>query len=133
MSFVYCRYFICCAKSLLPLTILNNYYQIYLDIFVPFRNMSILENCSSHLHKYLKFKLFQLILLFLLLCRIFITLLTDNFCLQDLYCVRSDLGNLLKALGRLDEAKVCACNSKLISHPFVHPKHYFLIFSKGKA
>ena len=42
----------------------------------------------------------------------------SNFCLnwtqtcffQDLYCVRSDLGNLLKALGRLDEAKVkCAC------------------------
>ena len=29
------------------------------------------------------------------------------FCkFQDLYCVRSDLGNLLKALGRLDEAKV---------------------------
>lgn len=27
--------------------------------------------------------------------------------LQDLYCVRSDLGNLLKALGRLEEAKVC--------------------------
>lgn len=26
--------------------------------------------------------------------------------LQDLYCVRSDLGNLLKALSRLDEAKV---------------------------
>lgn len=25
---------------------------------------------------------------------------------QDLYCVRSDLGNLLKALARLDEAKV---------------------------
>ena len=25
----------------------------------------------------------------------------------DLYCVRSDLGNLLKALGRLDEAKSC--------------------------
>jgi hypothetical protein len=25
---------------------------------------------------------------------------------QDLYCVRSDLGNLLKALGRLDESKV---------------------------
>ncbi|KAL3178101.1 hypothetical protein MRX96_038630 [Rhipicephalus microplus] len=25
----------------------------------------------------------------------------------DLYCVRSDLGNLLKALGRLDEAKAC--------------------------
>ena len=34
--------------------------------------------------------------------------------LQDLYCVRSDLGNLLKALGRLDEAKVgqiFACSS----------------------
>lgn len=30
-----------------------------------------------------------------------------EFLLQDLYCVRSDLGNLLKALGRLDEAKVC--------------------------
>lgn len=28
------------------------------------------------------------------------------FCEQDLYCVRSDLGNLLKALGRLEEAKV---------------------------
>ncbi|CAH1267037.1 UDP-N-acetylglucosamine--peptide N-acetylglucosaminyltransferase 110 kDa subunit-like isoform X2 [Branchiostoma lanceolatum] len=26
---------------------------------------------------------------------------------SDLYCVRSDLGNLLKALGRLDEAKAC--------------------------
>ena len=26
--------------------------------------------------------------------------------LQDLYCVRSDLGNLFKALGRLEEAKV---------------------------
>uniref|UniRef100_A0A8C4MRT1 UDP-N-acetylglucosamine--peptide N-acetylglucosaminyltransferase 110 kDa subunit n=1 Tax=Equus asinus asinus TaxID=83772 RepID=A0A8C4MRT1_EQUAS len=26
---------------------------------------------------------------------------------QDLYCVRSDLGNLLKALGRLEEAKAC--------------------------
>lgn len=30
---------------------------------------------------------------------------------QDLYCVRSDLGNLLKALGRLDEAKVSAFHS----------------------
>jgi hypothetical protein len=29
-----------------------------------------------------------------------------SFNFQDLYCVRSDLGNLLKALGRLDEAKV---------------------------
>ncbi|XP_033116202.1 UDP-N-acetylglucosamine--peptide N-acetylglucosaminyltransferase 110 kDa subunit-like isoform X1 [Anneissia japonica] len=27
--------------------------------------------------------------------------------MKDLYCVRSDLGNLLKALGRLDEAKAC--------------------------
>ena len=27
-------------------------------------------------------------------------------CVQDLYGVRSDLGNLLKALGRLEEAKV---------------------------
>ena len=30
---------------------------------------------------------------------------------QDLYCVRSDLGNLLKALGRLEEAKVCIIRS----------------------
>lgn len=29
-----------------------------------------------------------------------------TLCSQDLYCVRSDLGNLLKALGRLEEAKV---------------------------
>lgn len=37
------------------------------------------------------------------------------FCLllQDLYCVRSDLGNLLKALGRLEEAKVCLNMSAL--------------------
>lgn len=34
-------------------------------------------------------------------------LFIDFYSLQDLYCVRSDLGNLLKALGRLDEAKVC--------------------------
>ena len=33
-------------------------------------------------------------------------LCVKHFLLQDLYCVRSDLGNLLKALGRLDEAKV---------------------------
>ncbi|RWR98800.1 O-glycosyltransferase-like protein, partial [Dinothrombium tinctorium] len=32
----------------------------------------------------------------------------------DLYCVRSDLGNLLKALGRLDEAKVRASSSELM-------------------
>lgn len=35
------------------------------------------------------------------------TFVTFFFYFQDLYCVRSDLGNLLKALGRLDEAKVC--------------------------
>lgn len=35
---------------------------------------------------------------------------------QDLYCVRSDLGNLLKALGRLDEAKVSKLNSDFNSH-----------------
>ena len=28
--------------------------------------------------------------------------------MQNLYCVRSDLGNLLKAMGRLEEAKVSA-------------------------
>jgi len=33
----------------------------------------------------------------------------------DLYCVRSDLGNLLKALGRLDEAKVGRFRIMLIS------------------
>lgn len=32
--------------------------------------------------------------------------LYDWFVWQDLYCVRSDLGNLLKALGRIEEAKV---------------------------
>jgi len=35
-----------------------------------------------------------------------VTVTYCNILLQDLYCVRSDLGNLLKALGRLDEAKV---------------------------
>ena len=34
------------------------------------------------------------------------------FCLQDLYGVRSDLGNLFKALGRLEDAKV---------HTHTHP------------
>lgn len=33
---------------------------------------------------------------------------------KDLYCVRSDLGNLLKALGRLDEAKVSCCMRNVI-------------------
>jgi protein O-GlcNAc transferase len=31
-----------------------------------------------------------------------------DFLFKDLYCVRSDLGNLYKALNRLEEAKVCA-------------------------
>ena len=30
----------------------------------------------------------------------------STFCAQDLYGVRSDLGNLFKALGRLEDAKV---------------------------
>ncbi|XP_070069439.1 UDP-N-acetylglucosamine--peptide N-acetylglucosaminyltransferase 110 kDa subunit isoform X1 [Drosophila takahashii] len=34
----------------------------------------------------------------------YITALQYN---PELYCVRSDLGNLLKALGRLEEAKAC--------------------------
>lgn len=37
-----------------------------------------------------------------------------NYVFQDLYCVRSDLGNLLKALGRLEEAKVCQNTSTLV-------------------
>ncbi|KAK8752789.1 hypothetical protein OTU49_007629, partial [Cherax quadricarinatus] len=40
----------------------------------------------------------------------------------DLYCVRSDLGNLLKALGRLDEAKVCGlsrCEGLFHAMPFL--------------
>lgn len=37
-----------------------------------------------------------------------------NYVFQDLYCVRSDLGNLLKALGRLEEAKVCQNMSTLV-------------------
>lgn len=37
--------------------------------------------------------------------------ITICFPLQELYCVRSDLGNLLKALGRLDEAKVCTVSN----------------------
>uniref|UniRef100_A0A8D0CHR6 UDP-N-acetylglucosamine--peptide N-acetylglucosaminyltransferase 110 kDa subunit n=1 Tax=Scleropages formosus TaxID=113540 RepID=A0A8D0CHR6_SCLFO len=45
-----------------------------------------------------------------ILC-VLIILCTSEECmystLQDLYCVRSDLGNLLKALGRLEEAKAC--------------------------
>lgn len=36
----------------------------------------------------------------------------SNALFQDLYCVRSDLGNLLKALGRLDEAKVNTASSQ---------------------
>lgn len=40
--------------------------------------------------------------------------LTSNYVSQDLYCVRSDLGNLLKALGRLEEAKVCQNRSTFV-------------------
>ena len=43
-------------------------------------------------------------------CQTIISVSAKTICclrmFQDLYCVRSDLGNLLKALGRLDEAKV---------------------------
>ena len=53
------------------------------------------------------------------------------FCLsflQDLYCVRSDLGNLLKALGRLDEAKVLFNSLFLYSHFNSHFSNVFLIY-----
>jgi hypothetical protein len=47
----------------------------------------------------------------------------EVYIFQDLYCVRSDLGNLLKALGRLDEAKVMSlkifCHSLLWLNPKV--------------
>ena len=53
--------------------------------------------------------------------------------LQDLYCVRSDLGNLLKAMGRLDEAKVCLLSSPLLQllkvNIFVHMLPYLLCHS----
>ncbi|OQR69613.1 o-linked N-acetylglucosamine transferase: ogt-like [Tropilaelaps mercedesae] len=39
----------------------------------------------------------------------------------DLYCVRSDLGNLLKALGRLDEAKVSHPSKALVLSGAVSP------------
>ena len=42
---------------------------------------------------------------------------------QELYCVRSDLGNLLKALGRLEEAKVCYID--LPSYLFIIHEAYF--------
>lgn len=38
---------------------------------------------------------------------------------QDLYCVRSDLGNLLKALGRLEEAKVRQNRPRFVQMHFV--------------
>ena len=52
---------------------------------------------------------------------------------QDLYCVRSDLGNLLKALGRLDEAKVmrgprcerALCNASMPLLLLPHPYYYY--------
>lgn len=53
-------------------------------------------------------KVFSKYILLMCLCsvhRYFIFIIFS----QDLYCVRSDLGNLLKALGRLDEAKVKYC------------------------
>lgn len=46
---------------------------------------------------------------------LFFLLVFFFFCSQDLYCVRSDLGNLLKALGRLEEAKVCHNGVTVIS------------------
>jgi protein O-GlcNAc transferase len=36
-----------------------------------------------------------------------------SFCRQDLYGVRNDLGNLLKALGYLEEAKVTCCTCRI--------------------
>ena len=42
----------------------------------------------------------------------YVAFLDKSFSFQDLYCVRSDLGNLLKALGRLDEAKVWSTGVK---------------------
>ena len=55
---------------------------------------------------------------------------------QELYCVRSDLGNLLKALGRLDEAKVKIFFLNIISMSICYhvsiPKQLmtFFLFSK---
>lgn len=46
----------------------------------------------------------------------------------DLYCVRSDLGNLLKAIGRLDEAKVLilTLNLSISNHPSLRIKNSLL-------
>ena len=59
---------------------------------------------------------------FILPCSLFIAFPWQHTCdpphsplLQDLYGVRSDLGNLYKALGRLEEAKVCVCARMCVS------------------
>lgn len=49
---------------------------------------------------------FLMIACLLLVYRVYSIYILRFYMLQDLYCVRSDLGNLLKALARLDEAKV---------------------------
>lgn len=51
---------------------------------------------------------------------------------QDLYCVRSDLGNLLKALGRLDEAKVRTnlCYSLLSPWPYEYCRFVKIMIMK---
>lgn len=52
-----------------------------------------------------------------------------RFFFQDLYCVRSDLGNLLKALARLDEAKVSesrSCLANFDDSHMIHSMHSYL-------
>lgn len=48
---------------------------------------------------------------------------------QDLYCVRSDLGNLLKALGRLEEAKVRYIGLAFVKMCCFGFYFYFFVFS----
>ena len=48
--------------------------------------------------------------------------------MQDLYCVRSDLGNLLKALGRLDEAKVGPSVIISLISRFIRPRIRVLLW-----
>lgn len=59
------------------------------------------------------------------------------FFFQDLYCVRSDLGNLLKALGRLEEAKVrfwfpnaklFYCSISALNHQFCHSLALYSVY-----
>ncbi len=56
------------------------------------------------------------------------------FRLQDLYCVRSDLGNLLKALGRLDEAKVGQARCDMNAEPVDTLCHVWFFYAavRGK-